>query len=90
MRLKMDIIDGEIVGSRAVRFLEWVKAIGVGEVVSRQMMAERMNCNYSTARYHLERATLEGWLNKQYGYASERQPGWVYALPETMPRLEGM
>lgn len=86
----MEIIDGEIVGSRAARFFDYVRAIGKGEVVSRAMMAERMGCAYSTAHYNLERAVMEGYLNKAYGFASAQQPGWIYALPETMPRMEGV
>jgi hypothetical protein len=84
----MNIIDGEIVGSRAARFLDYVSAIGEGELVTRQDMSSRMDCHYQTARYHLERAVLEGYLNKVYGYVRENQPGWLYALPDTMPKLE--
>lgn len=86
----MDIIDGEIVGSRAARYLDYVDQIGQGEIVTRKQMAIRMNCSYSSAQYNLERAVLEKELNKQYGFASENQPGWLYALPSTMPRMEGM
>jgi len=84
----MDILDGEIVGRRAARYLDYARAVGQGEIVSRQMMAERMGVSYSTARYNLEIAVSENVLNKQYGFASESQPGWIYALPETMPKLE--
>lgn len=76
--------------SRAARFLDYCDAIGAGEVVNRAQMAERMGVTYSTARYNLERAVSEGALNKQYGFATDHQPGYIYALPETMPRLEGM
>ena len=84
------IIDGEIVGGRAVRYFDYVNAIGQGELVTRSDMALRMGASYSAVMYNLERAVLEGALNKAYGYATENQPGWLYALPETMPRLGGI
>jgi len=49
-----------------------------------------MGVPYSTALYNLERAVTEGYLNKRVGYASENHAGWLYALPETMPRLGGV
>lgn len=85
----MNIVDGEIVGTRAARFLDYVREIGEGEYVSRSIMAERMGTTYSSARYNLDMAVREGWLNRVYGYASETQPGWIYARVESMPRLEG-
>jgi hypothetical protein len=90
MREKQMYSEGEITGPRAARFLEYAAQVGQGEVVSRAMMAERMGCSYSTARYNLERAALEGVLNKAYGFASAKQPGWIYARPEDMPKIEGL
>jgi hypothetical protein len=75
---------------RALRYLDYVDDLRVGEVVSRADMARRMKCAYSTAMYNLERAVSEGELHKAYGFATSKQPGWLYALPATMPRLEGM
>lgn len=71
---------------RGVTYEEYARAVGEGECYSRTMMAVKMGVSYTTAQYHLERAVAEGLLNKAYGYIG-RQPGWVYALPEDMPRL---
>lgn len=84
----MEVKNGKIIGSRAARFLDYVDAIGAGEFVSRLDMAQKMGCCRSTATYNLERAWTEGYLNKVYGYASTDQPGWIYALKETMPTLD--
>lgn len=84
------IIDGELVGSRAARYIEYADAVGEGEIVSRSQMARRMNSSYGAALYNLERAVSEGLLKKAYGFASQRQPGWVYALPGTWPTLPGL
>lgn len=65
---------------------EYVRAIGVGEMVSRSDMARLFGVHYQTAKYHLERAVLRGTLNAYYGWIDSRA-GWLYALPETMPRL---
>lgn len=75
---------------RAVRFFAYVDKIKPGELVTRKDMEIRMEAAYSTATYNLDRAVSEGWLNRQWGYASENQPGWLYGLPETLPRLGGM
>lgn len=86
----VQIEGNELVGrARALRYLDYVDLIGVGELVSRDDVAGRMGCPYSTALYNLERAVSEGALNKMYGIINV-QPGWLYALPVTMPRLEGM
>ena len=74
---------------RAIRFLDYVDAIGEGELVSRSDMAAHFEVAYGTALYHLERAVSEGYLNKVYGFATKAQPGWLYARKDTMPRLEG-
>lgn len=86
----MEQIGIELVGDRALRYLDYVDQIGKGEIVTRKDMAEKMGCSYSAAMYNLERAVANGALNKQYGYATENQPGWLYALPATMPRLVGV
>ena len=85
----MNIIDGEIVGSRAAAFLDYVDAIGRGGLVSRREMAERMGVSYSTARYNLDRAVAEKYLNRQYGFVTANQPGWLYAWRDSMPKLPG-
>lgn len=74
---------------RGIEFEQYPLAIGAGQILSRNDFVEVMQKSYSTVVYHLERAVKAGLLNKQYGYIVE-QPGWLYALPETMPRLEGM
>lgn len=73
--------------ARAITYERYVRAIGQGEIVSRAEMAARMKVAYTTALYHLEKAVQSGLLNRQYGYIG-RQPGWIYAHPDTMPRLE--
>lgn len=85
----MQILDGEIIGSRAATFLEYVDEMGQGGIVSRREMAQRMGVNYSTARYNLERAVSEGYLNKRYGYVTEHQPGWLYEWKMSMPQPKG-
>lgn len=85
----MKVIDGELVGSRALKFLDYVDKVGQGDIVSRRDMCARMQAPYSTVVYNLERAVSEGYLNKQYGFASADQPGWLYALPGTMPNMKG-
>jgi hypothetical protein len=87
MRVKMELEHGR---PRALRYLDYVDAIGKGETVSRRDMMCRLNAAYSTAQYNLERAVSEGELHKVYGFATDTQPGWLYALPETMPKLEGL
>lgn len=84
----MSKVSGVI--DRAMVYQHYPQHFGVGEVLSRRMVAERVGCSYSNAAYHLERAVSNGLLNKQYGFAQANQPGWVYALPETMPRLGDM
>jgi len=74
---------------RGIKYIEYANALGQGEILSRDDFAELMGASYSTATYHLERAVMAGLLNKQYGFISH-QPGWLYALPSTMPRLAGL
>lgn len=62
-----------------------------GDILNRSQVAERAGRSYSTVTYHLERAVSAGLLNKQYGFPADcTQPAWLYALPEDMPRLEGL
>lgn len=74
------------IGRRAVRFYDYADSIGVGELVSRIKMAERMNAAYSTALYNLERAVSEGLLCKVVGII-DMQVGWLYCLPSTHEQL---
>jgi hypothetical protein len=60
-----------------------------GEILTRRQVAARVGRSYSVSVYHLERAVSAGLLNKQYGFSTNGQPGWLYALPGTMPRLVG-
>lgn len=75
---------------RGVRMFDYVRATGKGTLQSRRDYAEFFGVSYSTALYHLERAVNEGYLNKQIGWVTDRQSGWLYGLPETLPRLEGL
>lgn len=70
------------------RFVDYVDQFEKGMLVSRTDAAMLFGVGRSTARYHLERAVKAGLLNKVYGWTG-RQSGWLYALPETMPMLEG-
>ncbi len=70
------------------RFEDYVHALELGDIVTRSWAMERFGVGRSTARYHLERAVSAGALNKQYGWAG-KQSAWLYALPETLPRLAG-
>lgn len=74
---------------RGITYIEYPRLFAAGEILSRREIAERVGRSYSCAVYHLERAVSAGLLNKQYGFTTKYQPGWVYALPETMPRIRG-
>lgn len=74
---------------RGITFLTYPDLFKQGEMLSRSEIAARVGRSYSTVMYHLEKAVAYGLLNKQYGFIG-KMPGWIYALPETMPRLEGM
>lgn len=71
------------------RYIDYVDQLGAGDQMSRQWFADLFGVGVSTARYHLERAVRAGELNKAYGFLG-KQSGWLYALPSTMSRLEGM
>lgn len=71
------------------RWREYVAVFELGEKLTRQHLANHFGVGCSTARYHLDRAVAAGALNRVYGWLG-KQSGWLYALPETMPRLEGM
>ena len=71
---------------RGITYTQYPFLFKSGEVLSRRQVAERVGRSYSAAMYHLERAVSAGLLNKRYGFCGT-QPGWCYALPETMPRL---
>lgn len=75
---------------RGRKLFEYVNATGEGVVQSRRDYADFFGVSYGTALYHLERAVKLGYLNKQIGWVTDRQSGWLYGLPETLPRLEGM
>lgn len=71
------------------RWEDYVGHFCEGDIFTRAHMAKCFGVGGSTARYHLERAVSAGALNKQYGWAGG-QSGWLYGLPESMPRFEGM
>jgi len=71
------------------RWEDYVNALKPGDIFARRVFAEHFGVGGSTARYHLERAVKAGKINKQYGWVGG-QSGWLYGLPETMVRLEGM
>lgn len=73
---------------RGIRYEEYASLVGQGAILARKDFADAMGVSYTTAVYHVERAVNAGLLNKQYGYIS-KQPGWLYARPETLPRLVG-
>lgn len=73
---------------RGITFEKYAAVVRSGEILTRAEIAERMCVSYSTATYHLDRAVRVGLLNRQYGYISN-QPGWLYAQPDTMPRIAG-
>lgn len=76
-------------GNRSFKYLEYASVIGVGVFQSRADFAEFFNVSYSTAKFHLEKAVALGQLVKVWGVINE-QSGWLYCLPETQPRLEGL
>lgn len=71
------------------RWMEYVNAFKPGKVGTRADLAEHFGVGRSTARYHLDRAVEAGKLNRAYGWTG-KQSGWLYALPETMPRIKGV
>jgi len=71
---------------RGITYEQYPSLFAKGEILSRRQVAERAGRRYSTALYHLERAVSAGLLIRVYGYIGT-QPGWVYALPETLPML---
>ena len=74
---------------RGITYQQYPFLFDDGEILSRREVAKRVGRSYSAATYNLERAVSAGLLNKRYGFTNRYQPGWVYALPGTMPRLEG-
>lgn len=80
---------GKIEFVAAPRWVEYVVAVGQGEIVTRTDMAQRMGVHYSTAMYHLDRAVSEGALHRAICVSNRgNQSCWGYALPETMLQLE--
>lgn len=75
---------------RSIRYIDYVSAIGAGELVSRADMAERMNCSYSTAMYNLDVAVRLGWLKRTWCFLDHNMPGWAYGLPETIDNFVGL
>lgn len=74
---------------RSIMWINYVNAIEQGAMVTRDDMAQHFGVSNTTARYHLETAVKRGFLNKQIGFINNNS-GWLYARPETMPRLDGM
>lgn len=71
------------------RFEDYANKMKKGDIWARADFAALFGVGRSTAAYHLERAVNSGALNKQYGWCG-KQSGWLYGLPATMPRLEGL
>lgn len=71
------------------RWQDYVHMFEPGDLKSRQDLADIFGVGRSTSRYHLERAVKNGALNKMFGWTG-LQSGWLYALPDTLPRLEGI
>lgn len=67
----------------------YVNAFGVGDLFTRQDFVRGNKLPYSTVVYNLECAVKAGKLNRQKRVVGTR-PTWVYGLPETLPRLEGL
>jgi Fic family protein len=86
MFFETEYMPGEL---RGITYLTYSQYFQPGDILSRRDVAERVGVSYSNAVYHLERCVSDGILHKQRGFIG-RQPGWVYALPETLPRLEGL
>lgn len=73
--------------TRSIRYIDYVVAIGAGELVSREEMASRMGCSYSTALYNLDVAIRVGALKRVWCFLDEGMPGWAYGLPQTVDDL---
>lgn len=71
------------------RWEDYLEMFGDKTILTRADLAKMFGVGGTTARYHLERAVDAGALNKQYGWVGG-QSGWLYGLPSSMPRLEGL
>lgn len=71
------------------RYTEYVNALTEGCSASRKEFAQYFDVHPTTAITHLEKAVGAGRLHKQIGRIGN-QTGWLYSLPETTPRLEGL
>lgn len=69
-----------------MRYEDYVQVFNSGDILDRRFLAEHFGVGRSTAKYHLEKAVNARLLNKQWGWTG-RMSGWLYALPDTMPRL---
>lgn len=67
-------------------FLDYVDLIGQGDI-TRAEAAEHFGVHKSTATYHLERACMEGYLERFYAFARANQTGWAYRAVDTQPAL---
>lgn len=72
-----------------MRFEDYVLRFGENTVWGRADLAREFGVSLNTAKYHLERAVKNGKLHKQYGWLGQ-QSGWLYALPEKMPKMKGL
>lgn len=70
------------------RYEDYVMQFKLGDILTRQFLADMFGVGRATAKYHLERAVEAGLLRKQYGWCG-KQSGWLYATPETMKQLPG-
>lgn len=75
---------------RGITYRTYPNFFGVGDLLTRKDVADIVGKSYTTVMYHLERAVSDGLLHKVNGLTYRNQPGWLYALPETMPRIEDM
>lgn len=58
-------------------FLRYVDFVGQGDT-TRLDAANHFGVSKSTATYHLDRAVMEGYLERFYAFTNANQTGWAY------------
>ena len=61
-------------------YMRYVDLVGEGDI-TRSEAADLMGVSKTTATYHLERAVIEGALERFYAWAKANQTGWAYRRP---------
>ncbi len=71
-------------------YIDFVRAIGPGEVLSRKELKERTGLKESTIAKWSRRAARDGYWSEAWDRSHMGQWQWIYARSETMPTLFNM